>query len=84
VIEEDPVAAEHIEALPVVHCGVEAIDLRYGVGASGSEAGKLVLRDLLDVSEHLAAGGLIELSVATEVLHSFEDPGDPEARDVSG
>src|SRR5213594_1448502 len=54
VVEQDAVGGEQAVALPVIHRRPEGKDFRHAVRAARVERGRLALRDLDDLAEHLA------------------------------
>ena len=83
MIEEDTGACEHIVALPVVLCDPVSVELGNSVGRSGIEGRCLLLGDLLDLTEHLGCGSLIESGGRIDDPYCLEHIRNTDGIDIS-
>ncbi len=77
MVEEDARTGKQPVALTVVHRDVVPVDLGHPVRAPRVERRQLGLRDLADLAEHFARGGLVEANLRIHLPYGFEDPRDP-------
>ena len=84
VVEQDARAGEHAIAFAVVLGNPVAVQLGNTIGATRVEGRIFVLRNRLDLAEHLAGRGLVNACVGLAESDGFQELGHADGVDVGG